>query len=54
MLANFKYRCRHSLYPKEFMLGAIFLFVVGGWDGYMVNGNMLMKNRFIFQTGKTD
>lgn len=54
VLGNFKYRCKHSLYPKEFMLGAIFLFVVGGWGGYTVNKKALMQKKFIFQNGTAD
>lgn len=30
MLRNLRYRRRHSLCPKEFMLGGIILFVAGG------------------------
>lgn len=51
VLGNFNYRCRRTLYPKEFMLGGIFLFVVGGRGGYTFNRNRFMKNKCIFQAG---
>lgn len=49
VLGNFKYRCKHSLYPKAFMLGAIFLFVVGGEVGIQSTKMYLWKRSLFFR-----
>ena len=48
MLGNFKYRHRRSVYPEEFMLGGIFIFVAGGQCGYTFSRNRFMKKETYF------